>query len=108
MHLYGIGTEVQITAHCPAHVVVGHGDGTDYQVDMNAVHVNCPGHSGPCIGGWNHGSLRRVPGGGDDDGTEVLPPPIDPAEAIPLTDELDLTRLWSLVNSRSCPCRVRR
>lgn len=93
MHLYGIGTEVQITARCPAHglygVVVGHGDGADYQVDMNAIHTNCRDHAGSCIGGWNHTSLRRVWGGGSEN--EALPPPIEPADTIPLIEELGLT-----------------
>ncbi|MGV4926541.1 hypothetical protein K2224_14550 [Streptomyces sp. BHT-5-2] len=89
--LHGIGTEVQVIAPCPAYgmygVIIGYGDGADYQVDMDAVERNCFDHA-ECIAGWNGSSLRRVSGGDGHD--DVLPAPVDPGATIPLTDEVGL------------------
>lgn len=90
--MYGIGTEVQVITLCPAYgmygVIVGYGDGADYQVDMNAVDRNCADHA-QCIAGWSASNLRRVWGDRDDHGG-LLPPPVDPGGTIALTEEIIL------------------
>ncbi|MFE0062659.1 hypothetical protein [Streptomyces sp. NPDC059003] len=90
--LYEIGTEVVVTAPCPARgasgVVIGYGPDFGFETDY-AVEMDCGECPRPCVGRWNHGSLTRWDGGGEGP-DDRLPPPVVPGATIPLVVKIGL------------------